>query len=78
MEEGNATIGTHKTGSVFDHGDLYMLDGSGWTWPNAKVIKKEDLCDQSKYSGLDFENHWMMTDFGPVPRDCPFWRIFSK
>lgn len=78
VEEGNATIGTHKTGSVFDHGDLYMLDGSGWTWPNAKVIKKEDLCDQSKYSGLDFENHWMMTDFGPVPRDCPFWRIFSK
>ena len=78
VEEGNATIGTHKTGSVFDHGDLYMLDGSGWTWPSAKVIKKEDLCNQSKFSGLDFDDHWMMTDFGPVPRDCPFWRIFSK
>ncbi|MDE6548569.1 MAG: hypothetical protein K2L22_06195 [Muribaculaceae bacterium] len=78
VEEGNATIGTHKTGSVFDHDDLYMLDGSGWTWPSAKVIKKEDLCNQAKFSGLDFENLWMMTDLGPVPRDCPFWRIFSK
>lgn len=72
VEEGNATIGTHKGGSIFDHDGLYMIDGSGWTWPSATVIKKEDKCEQSKYPRLDFKEIWMMTDEGPTIHDCPF------
>lgn len=72
VEEGNATIGTHKTGSTFSHEGLYMLDGSGWTWPSANVIKKEDLCNESKYYWLNFDRIWIMTDNGPALRDCPF------
>ena len=72
VDEGNATVGTHKGGSIFDHDGLYMIDGSGWTWPSATVIKKEDICNQSKYSRLDFKETWMMGEDGPTLRDCPF------
>lgn len=68
VEEGNATIGTHKTGSTFNHDGLYLLDGSGWTWPSGIVIKKDDRCDKDKYSKLDFYDTWLMlNDFGPIP-----------
>lgn len=72
VDEGNATIGTHKSGSIFDHDGLYMIDGSGWTWPSATVIKKEDLNNQAKYPKLDFKEIWMMPEEGPTLRDCPF------
>lgn len=72
INNGNGTIGTHKPGSLFDHDGLYMIDGTGATWPSATVIKKEDICNESKYSRLDFKSTWIMTDNGPEPRNCPF------
>ena len=72
VEEGNATVGTHKTGSVFYHDGLNLIDGSGKTWPSGHVVKKEDLCNKSKYSHINFDDYWDMTDKGPVPQGCPF------
>lgn len=72
VEEGNATIGTHKTGSTFNHDGLYLLDGSGWTWPSGIVIKEEDLCNMSKYSKLDFDDVWVMYNHGPALQNTPF------
>lgn len=72
VEEGNATVGTHKTGSVFYHDGLNLIDGSGWTWPNGHVVKKEDICDKSKYSHINFDEYWDMTEYGPIPKGCPF------
>ncbi len=72
VENGNATIGTHKTGSIFNHDGLYLLDGTGKTWPSGTVIKKEDIDNKSKYSKLDFYDVWMMLDRGPALRNTPF------
>ncbi len=72
VEEGNATIGTHKSGSVFYHDGLNLIDGSGWTWPSGHVVNKEDLCNTSKYSHINFDGYWNMTSTGPVPKGCPF------
>lgn len=72
VEEGNATVGTHKTGSVFYHDGLNLIDGSGWTWPSGHVVKKEDICDKSKYFHINFDEYWDMTEYGPIPKDCPF------
>ncbi len=72
VENGNGTIGTHKSGSIFSHDGLYMIDGTGKTWPSATVVKKGDLCNKSSYSKLDFDNLWKMGGNGPAPRDCPF------
>lgn len=72
VENGNGTIGTHKTGCIFHHDGLYMIDGTGKTWPSATVVKKGDLCNKSSYSKLDFDKIWRMADNGPALRDCPF------
>lgn len=72
VEEGNATIGTHKAGSVFSHDGLNLIEGSGKTWPSGHVVKKEDICNKSKYSHINFDDYWDMTGNGPVPKYCPF------
>lgn len=72
VEEGNATIGTHKSGSVFYHDGLNLIDGSGWTWPSGHVVKKENLFNDSAYSHINFDEYWDMTSIGPVPKGCRF------
>ncbi|MDE7465432.1 MAG: hypothetical protein K2M59_03260 [Muribaculaceae bacterium] len=69
---GNAIIGTHKTGSLFDHGALYFLEGTGKSWPSAKGVSKANFTKESSFSGLDFTNNWQMTSYGPELRDCPW------
>lgn len=72
VENGNATIGTHKTGGTFNHDGLYFLDGSGKSWPSAKGISEADFDDRSKFPLLDFYEVWVITSAGPELRDCPF------
>lgn len=62
---GNAMIGTHKSGSLFDHGALYFLDGTGKNWPSATKVSSSDFKDKGHFSGLDFNNTWEMGKNGP-------------
>lgn len=73
VEHGNAAIGTHKSGSLFDHGSLYFLDGTGKNWPSAKAVSAAHFTDETYFSGLDFESCWMMTADGPALRNN-HWR----
>lgn len=77
VEHGNAAIGTHKNGSLFDHGSLYFLEDSGKDWPKATKISKTDFTDKSKFKGLDFEKVWTMTASGPELRSCQ-WQDRSR
>ncbi|MDE6027631.1 MAG: hypothetical protein K2G23_06135 [Muribaculaceae bacterium] len=72
VSHGNAMIGTHKAGSLFDHGALYFLDGTGKNWPSAIKVSKTDFTKDSSFGGLDFNNIWIMTVEGPELRDCPW------
>lgn len=66
VEHGNAMIGTHKSGSLFDHGSLYFLEGTGKNWPSATSVSAAHFTVQSYFDGLDFNYQWTMTSDGPV------------
>lgn len=72
VSHGNAMIGTHKTGSLFDHGSLYFLEGTGKNWPSATKVSKSDFTKESSFGGLDFTNNWVMGSDGPELRECPW------
>lgn len=72
VSHGNATIGTHKAGSLFNHGGLFYLEGTGSNWPSATSVSKANFNKQSSFGGLDFKNKWEMSANGPVLRNCPF------
>lgn len=73
VDHGNAMIGTHKSGSLFDHGSLYFLEGTGKNWPSSKSVSKTDFTKESSFGGLDFSSVWTMTSDGPALRNNP-WR----
>ncbi len=77
VSHGNATIGTHKSGSLFDHGSLYYLEGTGSNWPSATKVSKTDFNKESSFKGLDFKDVWEMTSAGPVLQRCPFRNMTS-
>lgn len=66
VEHGNATIGTHKNGSIFHHDYLYFLEGTGAGWPSATKLSADNFVDESRYKGLDFKEVWKMTPQGPM------------
>ena len=72
VEHGNATIGTHKSGSAFYHEDLYFLDGTGKNWPSAKGVSSADIGKKESFPGLNFNGAWDISESGPDLRDCPF------
>lgn len=72
---GNATIGTHHSGSSFHHSNNYFLDGTGKDWPSSTSVPKDKLADKSTYNDFDFNNVWDITSEGPVLRRCPFQDI---
>ncbi len=72
VSHGNAMIGTHKSGSTFDHGNLYFLEGTGKNWPSAKSVPADEFDFMSSFKGLDFGSSWDMTDYGPILSDCPW------
>ncbi len=72
VEHGNATVGTHKTGSIFYHDGLYYLEGTGSSWPSATKVSEADFTNKSKFSKLDFDEIWSMSDSGPDLPGCPF------
>lgn len=72
VDNGNAAIGTHKSGSIFNHDGLYYIDGTGKSWPSATKVSKSDAGDKSRYPRLDFDKVWIITSDGPLLRDCPF------
>lgn len=72
ISHGNAIIGTHNGGCLFDHSDNYYLDGTGNSWPSSKSVSAADIGKESSYGGFDFTNIWKITSEGPVLRDCPF------
>lgn len=72
VSHGNAIIGTHKSGSLFDHGSLYYLEGTGSNWPSATKVSKADFSKESSFKGLDFKDIWEMTSNGPALQHCPF------
>lgn len=69
VDHGNATIGTHKSGSIFNHDYLYFLEGTGSGWPSATKLNTVSFTDESKYKGFDFKNVWKMTTEGPMLRN---------
>lgn len=75
VSHGNATIGTHKSGSLFDHGNLYFLEGTGKNWPSAKSVAKIDFNSSKSFGGLDFNSVWMESQTGPILRNCPWQNI---
>lgn len=72
VDNGNATIGTHKSGSSFSHEDLYFLDGTGANWPSAKGVSSADIGKKESFPGLNFSGVWDISESGPTLRDCPF------
>ncbi|MDE6562330.1 MAG: hypothetical protein K2K75_13180 [Muribaculaceae bacterium] len=72
VENGNATIGTHKGGSIFYHDGLNLIDGSGKTWPSGHVVKKEDIFNDYAYYHINFDDYWDMSTKGPIPKGCRF------
>ncbi len=75
VEHGNAAIGTHKSASLFDHGSLYYLDGTGSSWPSATKVSASKFTDQSSFKGLDFDKTWKMGTSGPQLRNCSWQEI---
>ena len=72
VSHGNATIGTHKSASLFDHGSLYYLDGTGSGWPSATKVSAANFTVEKSFGGLDFSKVWIMGSSGPILRDCPW------
>lgn len=72
ISHGNAIIGTHGSGSLFNHSHNYYLEGTGWSWPSSTSVKKDKIGDKASYPGFDFDNTWDITSDGPVLRNCPF------
>ncbi|MDE6717199.1 MAG: hypothetical protein K2J70_03310 [Muribaculaceae bacterium] len=70
---GNATIGTHKSGSIFNHSSLYYLEGTGAGWPSGTKVSGANFTKQSSFGGLDFTEVWSMSAGGPVLTRCK-WR----
>lgn len=68
-DKDEACVGDHKA-EWYDH-NLYYLDGTGGGW-KATAISKNDIGNQSKYSGFDFTNTWMISGGYPALRNCPF------
>ena len=68
VEHGNATIGTHKSSSIFYHDYLYFLDGTGKGWPSATKLSSELFTVEYQYKGFDFKDIWKMTSDGPMLR----------
>lgn len=75
INDGNAIIGTHTSGSVFSHSDNYFLEGKGKDWPSSKEVSKKDVGNKSVYHNFNFNTIWDITSDGPVLRDCPFQYI---
>lgn len=72
VEHGNATIGTHKSGSSFYHDDLYFLEGTGKNWPSATQVSSADIGKKESFPGLNFNGTWDISESGPILHDCPF------
>lgn len=73
VSHGNAIIGTHKSGSLFNHGELYFLEGTGANWPSATKVSKSDFKKESSFRGLDFKDVWIIGASGPELRNC-LWK----
>ncbi len=72
ISHGNATIGTHKSGTIFYHDHNYYLAGTGKSWPSSTSVSEEKIGDKSVYGDFDFDKVWNITSQGPVLRRCPF------
>ncbi len=72
ISDGNATIGTHKSGTIFYHDHNYYLAGTGKSWPSSTSVAEDKIGDKSVYSDFDFDKIWNITTSGPVLRNCPF------
>ncbi len=77
VAHGNAAIGTHKSASLFDHGSLYYLEGTGSSWPSATKVSAADFTNPAKFGGLDFNDVWQMGTDGPQLRVC-LWQTHSS
>lgn len=75
VTSGNGIIGTHKSGSIIFHHNLYVLEGTGKYWC-ADKFKEEDKSKSTTYKGFDFTNTWVMdsdkNNGFPHLKDCPF------
>lgn len=72
ISDGNAIIGTHSGGSLFNHSDNYFKEGTGKDWPSSISVSPADLGDKSTYHNFDFNKVWDITSDGPRLRNCPF------
>lgn len=72
VSHGNATIGTHNSGTIFSHDHNYYLSGTGKSWPSSTSVGSEKITDPSVYKEFDFNKVWEMSLYGPKLRNCPF------
>ncbi|MDE7179640.1 MAG: hypothetical protein K2N88_00350 [Muribaculaceae bacterium] len=76
VSHGNALIGTHKAGSIFSHGELYYLEGTGKGWPSAVMIDEIEFSNVCAFQWFDFAHVWDNNDDGPYLRRVP-WRDYK-
>lgn len=69
VSHGNAIIGTHNTGTIFNHDHNYYLEGTGKSWPSSTSVKADKITDKSVYKEFNFDTIWEMTDKGPHLRN---------
>lgn len=80
---GNGVVGTHKSGSVWYHYDLYYLENSGGGW-SASSFKESNKKTSSTFSHFDFSNVWVtdnnnaMNNGYPYLIDCPYQSLYYK
>ncbi|MDE6301933.1 MAG: hypothetical protein K2M19_09490 [Muribaculaceae bacterium] len=77
IAHGNAIVGTHKPGTIFDHRGNYYLEGTGGNWPSSTSVPADAVTQKSSYPELPFNDHpdyfnWMgehyyMSSNGPIP-----------
>ncbi|MGN0206558.1 MAG: hypothetical protein ACI4BC_04885, partial [Muribaculaceae bacterium] len=75
VSDGNAMVGTHKSGTTWYHHDLYFLSGTGKDWCGEEFSESEKS-KESTYKNFDFKSVWKIDTSQnsgfPYLQDCPF------
>lgn len=75
VSDGNAMVGTHKSGTTWYHHDLYFLSGTGKDWCGEE-FSESDKSKESTFKNFDFGKVWKidtsLNSGFPCLQDCPF------
>lgn len=75
VKKGNGILGTHPSGGIIYHHNVYTLEGMGGDWC-ATEFSSSEKGKESTFEGLDFNSVWRLNDSNndgfPSLRNCPF------